>query len=226
MSFLNRAGKSATDPWLGLTSAFVGGAAWAAGIVAAGPAVGVAAGMLAVGALIGGLMKDKEEEGVAKEPPLPELHKGTEQAQLVATLNQYLHDLRTLREGPKPDAVVDPSIEALVATENAYGAAHRVAAAIDGLDTAIYRSGPPTLNQQVRDAVQRMIDRRTALLGKLRGTVDEVAEVYTKLLEMSATVSSLDVGIGATAEVEKVNASLDSLRTSLAELESQAKRPG
>lgn len=225
MSFLNRAGRTATDPWLGLTSAFVGGAAWAAGIVAAGPAVGVAAGMLAVGALIGGLMKDKHEEA-AKEPPLPELHRGTEQAQLVATLIQYLHDLRTFREGPKPDAVVDPSIEALVATENAYGAAHRVAAAIDGLDTAIYRSRPTTQNQQVREAVQRMIDRRSALLDKLRGTVDEVAEVYTKLLEMSATVSSLDVGVGATAEVEKVNASLDSLRTSLAELESQARRPG
>lgn len=225
MSFLNRAGRTATDPWLGLTSAFVGGAAWAAGIVAAGPAVGVAAGMLAVGALIGGLMKDKDEEA-AKEPPLPGLQRGTEQAQLVATLIQYLHDLRTFREGPKPDAVVDPSIEALVATENAYGAAHRVAAAIDGLDTAIYRSGPTTQNQQVREAVQRMIDRRSALLDKLRGTVDEVAEVYTKLLEMSATVSSLDVGVGATAEVEKVNTSLDSLRTSLAELESQARRPG
>lgn len=225
MSFLNRAGRTATDPWLGLTSAFVGGAAWAAGIVAAGPAVGVAAGMLAVGALIGGLMKDKDEEA-AKEPPLPELQRGTEQAQLVATLIQYLHDLRTFREGPKPDAVVDPSIEALVATENAYGAAHRVAAAIDGLDTAIYRSRPTTQNQQVREAVQRMIDRRSALLDKLRGTVDEVAEVYTKLLEMSATVSSLDVGVGATAEVEKVNTSLDSLRTSLAELESQARRPG
>ena len=70
-----------------------------------------------------------------------------------------------------------------------------------------------------------MADRRQALLEKLRGTVDEVAEVYTKLLETTATISSLDVGEGATEEVEKVNASLDSLRTILAELETQSKRP-
>jgi hypothetical protein len=224
MSFWNRVGSSATDPWLGLTSVFVGGAAWAAGVVALGPAAAVAGGMYAVGALVGGLMKDKDDEA-AKEPPLPQLHRGTEQAQLVDNLTKYVADLRALREGPKPDAVVDPSIEALVATENAFGTAVRVAAAVDGLDVALARSGAATGNQQVREAVQRMADRRGALLGKLRGTVDEVAEVYTKLLEMSATVSSLDVGVGATDEVEKVNNSLDSLRSSLAELEAQAQRP-
>lgn len=66
-----------------------------------------------------------------------------------------------------------------------------------------------------------MTDRRKALLGRLQGIVDEVAEVYTKLLETSATLSSLDVGHDARSEVEQVNASLDSLRQSLAELDRQ-----
>lgn len=193
--------------------------------MALGPAAGVAAGAYAVGALVGGLLNRKDDDDEPKEAPLPQLHKGTEQAQLVATLDKYVQDLRALRAGPKPDSVVDPSIEALVATENAYPAAVRVAAAIDGLDVALSRSAAPTGNQQVREAVQRMADRRQALLEKLRGTVDEVAEVYTKLLETTATISSLDVGEGATEEVEKVNASLDSLRTILAELETQSKRP-
>ncbi len=66
-----------------------------------------------------------------------------------------------------------------------------------------------------------MAARRQGLLDRLRGTVDGVAEVYTRLLEMSATVSSLDVGDQALGEVEAVSASLDSLRTSLVALESE-----
>ena len=165
----------------------------------------------------------KPDENEAEAEKLPELHRGTEQAKLVELLDRYINDLRNLRSGPKPDAVVDPSIEALVATENAYPNAVRVAAAVDGLDVALSRAGGPSENQEVRAAVQRMSDRRKALLGKLQLTVDEVAEVYTKLLEMSAAVSSMDLTIGATKDVEQVNASLDSLRTSLAELETQAR---
>jgi hypothetical protein len=223
MSFWNRVGSSATDPWLGLTSAFGGGVAWAVGL---GPwGLAIAGGMYAAGAIVGGVFKDKDEDQ-ASEPALPQLQKGTLQAQLVDNLGKFIADLRVLREGPKPDALVDPSIEALVAADNAYGVAVRVAAAVDGLDVALSRSGGSTNNQQIREAVQRMADRRNALLGKLQGTVDEVAEVYTELLELSAAVSSLDVGVGANDEVAKVNASLDSLRSTLAELEAQARRPG
>ena len=177
-------------------------------------------GAYAVGALVGGLLKKEDE---SKEPKLPELHRGTEQRRLVDNLERYIADLRSLRQGPKPDAVVDPSIEALVATEAAYPHAVRVAAAIDGLDVALARAGGPSENQEVRASLQRMLERRKALLGKLQGTVDEVAEVYTKLLEMSAAVSSMDLTIGETQDVERVNESLDSLRTTLAELETQAR---
>ena len=103
------------------------------------------------------------------------------------------------------------------------GTAVRVAAAVDGLDTALTRStSTPSNSTEVREAVQRMANRRAALLEKLRSMVDEVAEVYTKLLEMSAAVSSLDISMGATEDIEKVNSSLDSLRHTLADLETQA----
>jgi hypothetical protein len=195
--------------------------AWAADVVGAGAAVGVALGAYAVGALVGGLLgKDDDEPSAAAH--LPALHQGTEQEALVANLGRYIEDLRALREAHQPEVVVDPAIEALVATEHAHGTAVRVAAAIDGLDVALARSGGPSSSGEVRDAVRRMEARRTALLDKLRGTVDEVAEVYTKLLEMSAAVSALDVDAGATEEVAKVNDSLDTLRQSLSELEAQA----
>jgi len=199
----------------------VGGVAWAVGTAAA-PAVAIAAGAYGIGAVVGGLF-NRDDEDRPRELALPEIRKGTEQAQLVDLLDRYIRDLRTLRSGPKPDAVVDPSIEALVAAESGYGTAVRVAAAVDGLDTALTRStSTPSNSTEVREAVQRMANRRAALLEKLRGMVDEVAEVYTKLLEMSAAVSSLDVTMGATEDVEKVNSSLDSLRHTLADLETQA----
>lgn len=219
--FWRRTTTAAGDPWLALTAAFGGGLAWAVGMGPAGFLVG--AGMYAAGAVVGALTrggKDEPETG----PALPQLRRNTEQARLVDAMRAYVDDLRKLREGPKPDAVVDPSIEALVATENAYGTAVRVAAAIDGLDVALSRSAATQApGREVRSAIVRMADRRTALLAKLHETVDEVAEVYTKLLEMTATVQALDVGAGATDEVERVSLSLDSLRTSLAELEAQAR---
>jgi len=205
---------------LGLTAAFIGGVAWAAGVVAAGPAVGVAIGAYGVGALVGGLLAKDDRNSSAEE--LPSLRPGTEQAALVENLGRYVQDLRSFRESHQPDAVVDPAIEALVATEHASATAVRVAAAVDGLDVALSRSGGPSGSGDVREAVRRMQARRAALLDQLRGTVDEVAEVYTKLLEMSAAVSSLDVDAGATEEVAKVNDSLDTLRQSLTELEAQA----
>jgi hypothetical protein len=225
--FSTAAARSARDPWLALTSVFGGGVAWAVGLGPVG--IAVAAGMFVAGTVVGGLMRGDDDEAAA-DLPLPDITKGTEQATLVANLSSYVSNLQTMRNQPKPDAVVDPTIEALVAAQNAYGTAVRVAAAVDGLDDALRRSAPAGLpgggRAEVSDAIRRMAERRQALLAKLHGTVDEVAEVYTKLLEMSATVQALDVGAGATDEVEKVNASLDTLRTSLADLEDQARKPG
>jgi hypothetical protein len=65
-----------------------------------------------------------------------------------------------------------------------------------------------------------MAARRHALLTKLQHSVDGVAEVYTKLLELRASVAALDVGDGQD-EVASVSASLDALRGSLVELEDE-----
>lgn len=218
MGFGKRAAGSVADPWLLLTAVFGGGLAWAVGMAAV-PAVAIGAGMYGIGVAVGGLFGGRGDQDT--QLALPTLVGGTAQAKLVADLGAYIADLRALREGPKPDAVDDPAIEALVAAENAHGTAVRVAAAIDGLDSALERTGPPAGNSEARASVQRMIDRRVALLARLQATIDEVAEVYTKLLEMSATLGSLDVDQSTDAEVEKVNASLDALRHSLAELQRQ-----
>lgn len=222
MGFWNRVRSSAADPWLLLAAALGGGAAWAVS-VPVGAAAAVGAGMYAVGTLVGGLIRDDgAADSALDEPGLPRLHEGTEQAGLVDSLARYVDDLRALREGPKPEVLVDPSIEALVAAGNAYGTAVRVAAAVDGLDVALARTSDPTGRRSAREAVSRMTARRQSLLERLRGMVDEVAEVYTELLELSAAVSSFDIDAGARDEVAKVSASLDSLRATLAELEAQA----
>lgn len=223
----SRLAAQATDPWLALVAALGGGLAWAVRIPEP-VAVLIGVAMWVVGLLVG-VLRGREDDGSLPEPKEPriELVRGTEQAGLVETLTAYVADLRRLRESPLPTGVVDPAIAALVAAEGAQRTARRVAAAVDGLDTALARSsrGPHVSSAAgVRDAVTRMQDRRASLLARLHGTVDGVAEVYTKLLETSATVSALDVGDGALTEIDSVNTSLDSLRTSLAELEADPLR--
>ncbi len=221
MGYWKRLASSGTDPWLGLVSVVGGGLAWAISVPNGLP-VAIAAGMWGIGAAVGAALNREDESPYAleeeKQPKIP-LRSGTEQAKAVEALAAYVKDLRTLRGSGLPEGVVDSAIAALVAAEGAQLTARRVAAAIDGLDTALERSrGGP--GQGVREAVVRMGQRRQALMGTLHATVDGVAEVYTKLLETSATVSSLDVGDDALTEVASVNASLDALRSSLAELES------
>lgn len=226
MGFWKRVGATASDPWLGLASGFIGAAGWAAHVVSAPPAALIAGGAFAVGALMGGLVnRGKEPDAWSEEPALPELVGNTRQAGMVADLRHYLEELRTIRSGHIPDAVVDLSIEALVGAENALRTATRVAAAVDGLDRALSRSDGSSTNAEVRASVKRMADRRDALLAKLEATSNEVAVVYTKLLEMTATMDSFDLGGGGSDDIARVSSTLDSLRTNLTELEAQARNP-
>ncbi len=214
-SWAERVGSAGSDPWLALVSALGGGMAWAA--IPGNPvgiAIAVGAGMFGAGVAVGALRAGEDDApyAVEDEPEVTvKLVPGTEQAEVVDTLTQWVKDLRALREGPLAAPMRDPAIDALVAAEGATRTARRVAAAIDGLDTALARSnasGP----RGVRDAVERMSVRRANLLAVLHSTADGVAEVYTKLLETSATV-------------ESPHASLDALRSSLADLE-RADSPG
>jgi len=214
------------DPWVVLVSALGGGAAWATGIPVAGAAA-IGVGMLGAAAAAAAVVRPRDDEPAED---VPELRKGTPQARMTEALEGYLHDLRELRGTRLPDSVTDSAIEALVATDGAHAAALRVAVAVDRLDDAIARSeriaagGSAAVPSGVRDSIQRMGQRRQGLLGKLDKAVSEVAEVYTKLLELGATVDSLDVGGPQLTDVETVNASLDSLRTAFAELERDAQR--
>jgi hypothetical protein len=222
-----RALAAVRDPWV-LLSAGVGvGVAWALGIP---PALDVATGAVMLASATGiGIFVGAGRDGGSlddDDDAAPRLRSGTRQAQLVSALEGYLADLREMHRSRLPDAVKDSAIEALVAADGARRAARRVAVAIDGLDGAIERAKTVAANvggsgAEVRASLQRMQARRGALLKKLDGAVGEVAEVYTKLLELSATVDTLDLSDGD-GSVEAVNDSLDGLRTAFAELEADA----
>jgi hypothetical protein len=230
--FSTRLARALADPWLLLTSAFGGGMSWALtnGNVNAGAAIGL--GMLGAAALTSAAVKGGGDDHALpeREEKLPELAPGTSQARMVDALRGYLGDLKSLRESKLPDSVTDSAIEALVATDGAYTSARRVAAVVDKLDAAIARSetisgglsdAPPV---GVWESLERMKGRRQQLLGRLDSATGEVAEVYTKLLELSATVDTMDLGSTPLNEVETVNNSLDALRSAFAELEKDAGR--
>jgi hypothetical protein len=224
-----RAARAMADPWVLLASGFAGGLAWAANIVPAVAAGGIGLGMVVVAGAAAAALTERDES----DEPATELMPGTVQAQLVDTLAGYLSDLATLRASRLPDTVMDSAIEALVATGGAHFSALRTAVAVDRLDAALARghavasqSGPSGAPQGVTESIGRMTARRDALLRRLDAAVAEVAEVYTKLVELSATVDSpLDSEGAQVSEVETVNASLDALRDSFAELERDAAGP-
>ena len=228
MGFGKQLLRAAQDPWLLVSSGIGGGLGWAVlgGSGVAGPAgVGIAAAMLGVGAVVGALRGDDDVMDSWDDEQVERigLRPGTAQARMVEAIHGYVTDLQDLRESALPDSVLDQAINGLVAAQGAEQTAMRVAAAVDGLDDALRRSRRPP-GQEPRGealaAVQRMAQRRDALLTKLQHSVDGVAEVYTKLLEMRAAVAALDVGDGQD-EVASVSASLDALRGSLAELEDE-----
>ena len=220
-----RTATALRDPWVLLSAGLGGGAAWAVGIA---PVLDVAtaAVMLASAAAISVLTGRDQKSSEDEDDPAPRLRPGTRQAELVAALEGYLSDLRTMNASDLPDAVTDSAIEALVAAGGARRVARRVAAAVDALDDAIDRAAKVAgtvggTGASVRASRQRMESRRDALLAKLSDAVGEVAEVYTKLVELSATVDTLDLTAGG-GNVEDVNDSLDGLRAAFAEMETDA----
>jgi hypothetical protein len=220
-----------TDPWTLLVCAGGGGLAWALSVPPAG-AVAIGVGMLGAAGAVSVL---REEGPIGRGPQADPLTTGTEQAALIASLDSYVGDLKRLRErADLPGTVQDVAVESLVAATGTQDVAKRVARGLDGLDDAIARtkatmaSGPVQPGAGSRSALQRMSARRDALLGRLRDTVAGVQEVYTKLLELSATadLDSLSASDGSgTSEIAEVSASLDSLRSALAALDADARRP-
>jgi len=67
-----------------------------------------------------------------------------------------------------------------------------------------------------------MMQRRHDLLAKLTAAVDEVGEVYAKLLELSTTANLVGVETDGVSDAAQVNDSLDAIRGVFAELEADA----
>jgi hypothetical protein len=222
---------AAVDPWVLTISALGAGGAWAVGIPVAVSA-GLGVGMVGAGAVAVTLSGNAELKAA---PDRTVLRSGTNQAELVAALDGYILDLADLlgRRGAAalPEVVKNPAIEALTAARDSRSVAAKVALAIDTLEDAIERNS--RLNSRwhgartsaaIEASAKRMEVRRAALVEKLSNTVGEFAELYTKLLEVSVEVESVDLNEGVT-DVGAINDSLDSLRAAVAELEQENKDP-
>ena len=223
-TFLSRAARALRDPWSLVVAGIGVGSAWAVGLPVG--AVGlVGAGMLGVAAVVGGAVRGGGDGGERAEE-LPPLRPGTVQAQLVATLQGYRGDLDQLHRGRLQPAVALAAGQAVEAAANAESVATGVARAVDAVDDAVLR-GQGVARQmprsgEVRASVQRMLQRRDGLLTKLTEAVDEVGEVYAKLLELSTTANLVGVDTDGAHDAAQVNDSLDAIRGVFAELEADA----
>ena len=222
-SFVSRAARALRDPWSLVVAGVGAGSAWAIGLPVG--AVGlVGAGMLGVATVVGGAMRG--DSGDSAEPEPPPLRPGTVQAQLVSTLRGYRTDLEQLQSTPLAPAVGVSAVQAVEAARNADSVANRVARAVDAVDDAVGRAEGVARQMprsgEVRASVQRMLERRHDLLTKLTNAVDEVGEVYAKLLELSTTANLVGVQTDGVTEAAQVNDSLDAIRGVFAELEADA----
>ena len=222
-SFVSRAARALRDPWSLVVAGVGAGSAWAIGLPVG--AVGlVGAGMLGVAAVVGGAMRG--DAGDSAEPEPRPLRPGTVQAQLVSTLRGYRTDLEQLQSTALAPAVGVSAVQAVEAARNAESVANRVARAVDAVDEAVGRAEGVARQMprsgEVRASVQRMLDRRHDLLTKLTNAVDEVGEVYAKLLELSTTANLVGVQTDGVTEAAQVNDSLDAIRGVFAELEADA----
>ncbi len=221
-SFASRAARALRDPWSLIAVGVGAGSAWAIGLPVG--AVGlVGAGMLGVAAVVGGVVRGDAESDEREAPPL---RKGTVQAGLVATLQSYRRDLEHLQRTELAPAVAMSAAQAVEAARTADSVANRVARAVDAVEDAVARAQDVARQMprsgEVRASVGRMLDRRRGLLEKLTAAVDEVGEVYAKLLELSTAAALAGVDTDGVTEASQVNDSLDAIRGAFAELETDA----
>jgi hypothetical protein len=219
--FASRAVRALKDPWSLLAAGVGAGSAWALGLPLGAVGV-VGVGMLGVAAAVGGAMRGGGEPGSEDAPLRP----GTHQAHLVATLTGYRKDLEQLQQRSFAPAVAVSAEQAVDAARGAERTATRVARAVDAVDDAVGRAEDVARRMprsgEVRASVGRMLERRRDLLGKLTAAVDEVGELYAKLLELSTTAQLAGVDTDASSEAAQVNDALDAIRGAFEELEAEA----
>ena len=197
------------------------GSAWAIGL-SVGAAGVVGAGMFGVATVVG-VVRGRTNDLESPDPAPRPLRAGTVQANLVYTVHDYRVSLELLQQPRPVQAVAAAGVQAAEAARTAETVANRVARALDAIDDAVTRvdriarqmAGPA----QVQESVQRMKQHRRDLLTGLTTAVDEIGEVYTKLLELSTTTDLLGMHTDEFTEATQVSRSLDVIRGVFADLD-------
>ena len=216
--------RAARDPWTVLVAGVGAGTAWATGLPV-GAAGLVGAGMYCV-ATVAGVLRGGTGDPATPEPAPPPPRPGTVQAHLVNTLHDYRIGLERLQQTRLVDALAVTAAQATDAARAAEAVANRVAHAVDAVNTAAARADriaqQMTHPTQVLESILRMKQRRSDLLAGLTQAVDEIGEVYAKLLELTTTTDLLCLPTNEVTEVAEVSQSLDVIRAVFAELENIA----
>lgn len=197
------------------------GSAWAIGLPVGAAGV-VGAGMFGVATVVG-VVRGRTNDLESPDPAPRPLRAGTVQANLVNTVHDYRVSLELLQQPRPVQAVAAAGVQAAEAARTAETVANRVARALDAIDDAVTRAdriarqmaGPA----QVQESVQRMKQHRRDLLTGLTTAVDEIGEVYTKLLELSTTTDLLGMHTDEFTEATQVSRSLDVIRGVFADLD-------
>ena len=211
--------RALRNPWSLVVAGIGAGTAWAIGLPMGAAGV-VGAGMFGVATVVG-IVHDRDGE-LPEPPPLP-LRAGTAQADLVNTLHDYRVSLELLQRTPLAHVVAVTAVQATEAARTAEIVANRLARALDAIDDAVTRSDRVARQMvrpaQVQESVQRMKLQHRELLTGLSKAVDEIGEVYAKLLELSSVSGLLGAHSGETSEASQVSRSLDLIRGVFADLE-------
>jgi len=174
-------------------------------------------------ATVVGVVRGRTNDLESPDPAPRPLRAGTVQANLVNTVHDYRVSLELLQQPRPVQAVAAAGVQAAEAARTAETVANRVARALDAIDDAVTRAdriarqmaGPA----QVQESVQRMNLHRRDLLTGLTTAVDEIGEVYTKLLELSTTTDLLGMHTDEFTEATQVSRSLDVIRGVFADLD-------
>lgn len=213
--------RTLRDPWSLVVAGVGAGSAWAIGLPVGAAGV-VGAGMFGVATVVG-VVRGRTNDLESPDPAPRPLRAGTVQANLVNTVHDYRVSLELLQQPRPVQAVAAAGVQAAEAARTAETVANRVARALDAIDDAVTRAdriarqmaGPA----QVQESVQRMKQHRRDLLTGLTTAVDEIGEVYTKLLELSTTTDLLGMHTDEFTEATQVSRSLDVIRGVFADLD-------
>ena len=119
------------------------------------------------------------------------------QANLVNTLHDYRVNLELLHQARHPEAVAVTAAQATEAARTAETVPAPSMRSTTPSPRAVRVARQMVRSTQVQESVQRMMQQRRDLLSGLTTAVDEVGEIYAKLLELAAATDLLGFPVGA-----------------------------